>query len=647
MLYLAVWRCPYNTSLDEKSHALCYPIHGTFYRLEPFVSPYYQKYALPYVDVVRPYAEKGYAITQYQVERAAPVMRKASDLYSSHAHPYVLLGYSKLKTSCEPMVQKCNALYESHAQPVLDKGIEFSNAHITPSYRIVRSKSVAVYTNHLNPAYTVSRHYTLKAAQYFRNHIYPVLELFSKRVCRHIVDGSKYTWRVISPKVYSLYSTQIEPQVKKIIERVLPDTSSASTVIPTVASPTPAFTSAKSATSIVEITQSFEKSNFESTVEHTESQTDTSTRAPKDTTIIQPSKQSSSEKFNDAESSNEFAKSVRNEVPLDKKRARRRANSITNELSNWRKIVNKTTKDAFETFKADISNEKERLVVTSRPNFTKRLQRLQRLQKSGFNELKKLVSDMENAIVQYDDHDIDTEDIDFEWTPESVQAVFKHHAEKIRESALAVREYSQTFAQLAINRTEDIRTATLDILDEFSEVVLLKIEYKMITVDDDSAETVDFNGNSVKWNDWKEFRRLKEYLIQTRQDLLDFDIPMEDINIILRQAQETANVLAKEAAQYLSELKGRADTLFLTKIRKEEERTLRKGRPLPEQQLEYDDVIYYDEVDDDSQSEEQHILGASHGDRASHYTESENLAENSQQGENESEEDSAKDYSDE
>ncbi|KAF5096127.1 hypothetical protein D0Z00_002872 [Geotrichum galactomycetum] len=297
---------------------------------------------------------------------------------------------------------------------------------------------------------------------------------------------------------------------------------------------------------------------------------------------------------------NEFNRDVRAQVPLDKKRARRRASSISSELSNWKKVVNKTTKDAFDTFQSDITKLKETLIVGSKPKFTKLLQELQKAQKAGLNQLTKLVKDMERTLALYEDNEIDLDDIDFYWTPSSVQATFKDHAEKVRNAALAVREYSQSFAELAVNRTEDVRSATIDVLDEFSEVALQEIGRKMVADNNDDSSSPASNQRNAKWSDWKEFRLLKEHLIQTRQDLIEFDIPMEDINIVLRQAQETANILAKESAQYLSSLKAKADNILILQIRTERERRAFKDES-EEASLDDDDVEIYEDLEDSTQ----------------------------------------------
>lgn len=571
------------SELNDSSPALCHPLHNVLHSADPYVSPYYQQYAEPYVKVARPYAEKVHHVFESKI--STPIVDKTTKIYLTHAHPYFLAQSEKVKGLTQPIVDKTHDAYNIHVQPLFQKSSDYCNHYVSPVYGKVSPYFTKLQQQILIPVYSTCKVYSGSFVTFCKVHILPTVNLCTKKTANFVGHYSKWTWSALSPKLSAVYENSVEPQVNKIIDRIFQASeSSISTVPPTIidsSAPTYTITSKSTAST----SSSTSSTSSESTPEAKE-------RKPK-------------------QSTNEFNQEERADARLDKKRARKRANSITSELSNWKRIVNRTTKDAFETFKADISQEKERLVVGSRPKFTRRLQKLQKLQQTGFTELQQLIADMEAAAALYDDPDMDIDDIDFPWTPETVQATFKGHAEKVRKAAMDVREYSQTFAQEALNRTEDIRSATIDVLDEFSDVALQEIGRKMVS-DPSDLETKPSGGdNKAKWSDWKEFRMLKEHLIQTRQDLVDFDIPMEDINIVLRQAQETANILAKEAAQYLSQLKAKADTLLILKIKKEEERIAAQGKELPNEN--YEDVIYYEDLEgednvDEPKQEEQKIL---------------------------------------
>lgn len=588
MIYLAIWRCPFRSDLDDSSPALCYPVHGVLNTVEPYVSPYYEQYAVPYVAVISPYTKKVQAIFNSKISVSAS--EKVSKIYFTHAHPFLLQRSSDLKALANPYTDKVYEFYEAQARPLADAITQ----RLSPFCKVLCQWASTVRVYVLTPVYDKVSYLTYHFATSVKLHVWPKAEVFAYRTGRVISEYTRWVWAkfltIVSPKISAVYENNVEPQVNKIIDRIFQETEgylTASTV-----PPTSIFTASTTSAPLLVSTSSDSTSSA------------SSLNSSKST----PAASNSAKPKRESKPSNEFARDERAQVPLDKKRARRRAISISSELSSWKKIVNKTTRDAFETFKADISKEKERLVKGSKPKFTRLLQKLQRYQQDGFTELRKLVDDMESAAKLYDYPDITVTEDDFPWTPESIQASFKSHAENIRKAAMEVREYSQTFAQLALNRTEDIRSATIDVLDEFSDVALQEIGRKMVSDDDASyLSKAAAEEGKAKWSDWKEFRMLKEHLIQTRQDLIDFDIPMEDINIVLRQAQETANILAKEAAQYLSQLKVKADSLLVLKIKKEEERLIALGKDLPEEAI--DDVIYYDELEDDSaESQKESII---------------------------------------
>lgn len=557
----------------------------------------------------------------FYTSSVSPVFNKGSDLYFTYAHPLVLKNTDTVKKQVEPLLEKLNSQYLALTTPYFEKASYFTSQYVVPlsqsAFRHFSKLNAQVFT----PAYKTIANYGSKTTNIVKVYIFPKVYKYSSLVLRTVYKYlrvvSKCVVTFITPKISAVYESSVEPQVNKIIDRIFQETSLDG---PTTVQPEKTFTSQPTYTSTLSNAASEIESvvNFatgsdtpsqsitgtlesESSGINTYTKTNTNTAATNespessfvDSTSIDHTADLAYEKINAKSGPNEFNSEVRAQAPLDKKRARRRASSISSELSNWKKVVNKTTKDAFDTFQSDISKLKETLIVGSKPKFTKLLKDLQKAQKAGLNQLTKLVKDMEQALTLFDDDEIDIEDIDFPWTPNSVQATFKEHAEKVRNAALAVREYSQSFAELALNRTEDVRSATIDVLDEFSEVALQEIGRKMVA--DGKSNSPSSDQRNAKWSDWKEFRLLKEHLIQTRQDLIDFDIPMEDINIVLRQAQETANILAKEAAQYLSSLKARADTVLILKAKKEDLK--HKMQEMPEEEL-GDNIEIYEDLED-------------------------------------------------
>lgn len=561
----------------------------------------------------------------FYTSSVSPVVSKGSDLYFTYAHPLVLKNTDTVKKHVEPLLEKLNSQYLALTTPYFEKASHFMSQYVVPlsqsAFRLFSKLNAQVFT----PAYKTIANYGSKATSIVKLYIFPKVYKYSslvlRTVYRYLRVVSKCVVSFITPKISAVYESSVEPQVNKIIDRIFQETDldGPTTVQPEktfISQPTYTLTLSNAASeteSVVSfatgsdtpsqsITRTLESESSGITT-HTKTSTNTAAAAESpessfvDSSSIDHTADLAYEKIKAKSGPNEFNREVRAQAPLDKKRARRRASSISSELSNWKKVVNKTTKDAFDTFQSDISKLKETLIVGSKPKFTKLLKDLQKAQKAGLNQLTKLVKDMERTLILFDDDEIHIEDIDFPWTPNSVQATFKEHAEKVRNAALAVREYSQSFAELALNRTEDVRSATIDVLDEFSEVALQEIGRKMVADDDSSSPSSD--QRNAKWSDWKEFRLLKEHLIQTRQDLIDFDIPMEDINIVLRQAQETANILAKEAAQYLSSLKARADTVLILKAKKEHAKL--KVQEESEEALD-DNIEIYEDLEDAPES---------------------------------------------
>lgn len=625
IIYLVFWGCPSRSDLTDDSPRLCFHLNNIFEKSEPYISPYYDQYAAPYVDVSRPYLNKAQSVIK---SAAAPVISKTPELYTAYLEPSISQIVLKAKDVSEPLICDVKEKYTVLVDPYVQTASELSSQYIKPGSKTLYSIVIKLNNKVFIPSYIYSSRYVRSLYNFSKIHIFPVLKGYGDSA---YATGQKYfkslwTWIsiTITPRLSALYEKTVEPQVNKIVDRVFEHTTSAllqnqSESSKTEESSSVVTTKSESESSVVSDPVSLiivNETEIETPTikEHILSSSATSTFFTESTieSEIEATSEKSSEptqtetipdlvyqKLNSHHTPNEYNQDVRSQAAIDKKRARRRASSISNELSNWKKIVNKTTQDAFETFKTDISKLKENLIVGSRPRFTRLLKILQKTQKSGYNQLKKLIQDMEYALDQYIADEVDS--VDFPWTPASVQASFKKHAEKIRDAALAVREYSEEFAQKALNKTEDVRFGTIDVLDEFSEIILQEIGRKMISDDGEGSSTVHNDRRNAKWSDWKEFRSLKEHLIQTRQDLIDFDIPMDDVNIVLRQAQETANMLAKEAAQYLSEFKSRADTVFITKIRLDREKY--ESITTEDELNVYDDDVIYEDLESEYEEE--------------------------------------------
>ena len=88
----AVFRCPSSaTDLTQSSPALCKPYLHARAQVDPYLKPYYDTYAGPYVDAATPY------IDAFQARVYTPTSEIVSRSYTAYAAPTVhrALQYSE------------------------------------------------------------------------------------------------------------------------------------------------------------------------------------------------------------------------------------------------------------------------------------------------------------------------------------------------------------------------------------------------------------------------------------------------------------------------------------------------------------------------------------------------------------------------
>lgn len=581
VIFLVCWQCPYSSVLTESSPSLCRPLHFVFSKADHYVAPYYQQYvspyydefAAPYVKAARPYTE--HVQNTFHTKMAAPALDKGNELYVSHVHPVVVKNSEKLKVLAQPFSDKVAEVYLLHVEPLKCKAGELCKHYFSLSWDF---SSIYLYRFNaytLSPAYYKISHYAYSLAQYLRIHLFPQVKIYSNSTKDFVRSSVKHTWKwvvgAVSPKVTSIYEKAIEPQVNKIIDRIFQDSASAleSTVSGTSATLPDAPT----------VSASFAGDSIASpeTVVTTENSVE-----PSSTPVYNTEKS--------ADQATGYDQDVGDQKPLQKTKAQKL--DVTAELKIWKKRVDKTTTDAFETFKSEVELEKERLITESRPGFTKLLQELSKYQQEGLSGVLQLINEMETVIKKHE-HSSYIEEEEFPWTPKTLQATFDDLTDSIDATGASVSKHAQTVIKEAQSNTESIRSDTIDVLDEFSDVALHELGRKMVS--DSEVDTSTVSDGKATWSDWKEFRLLKENLIQTRQELVDYKIPLDDVHSVLRQATDTAKVLSQDATQYLKQLKAKADHFLILKMQKNEAAKAAKSKKEDEEE-DYD-IIYYDELE--------------------------------------------------
>ncbi|KAJ5933608.1 hypothetical protein N7454_005937 [Penicillium verhagenii] len=209
-------RCPSNlTDLNDTSPPVCKPYLIARSHVEPYVTPYYDTYAAPYVDQARPYVE---ILNKRVYTPASKLAHAGYEKYGAPAWEQTqAYGAAQWKAQVTPRIEeaqdKIHQLYMSEVDPYVQRGCLV----VSPYYQKANTAVLAVYWDHLVPLYTRS--------QPFIGKTYATSQ---EILVTHVMPGVRYTWSSavyfanssLWPHITGLYSEQVEPQLVKIGQRL-------------------------------------------------------------------------------------------------------------------------------------------------------------------------------------------------------------------------------------------------------------------------------------------------------------------------------------------------------------------------------------------------------------------------------------------
>ena len=208
----ALFRCPSNsTELDGFSPQVCGPYLNARSHIDPYVTPYYETYAAPYIEAVQPYAHnfhrniysptKTFAVRQYRTY-GAPRLEQGLNFFGERWTETVT---PRLHATRNSLARSYSSSVKSHITKTRDI--------VVPRYQATAESLAHVRDNYFSPYYAqlepgVSRTYAV-IHDLISNKILP----HGKKLCLVSVDFVNGTLR---PWVARLYFENVEPQLIRI-----------------------------------------------------------------------------------------------------------------------------------------------------------------------------------------------------------------------------------------------------------------------------------------------------------------------------------------------------------------------------------------------------------------------------------------------
>lgn len=207
-----LFRCPSNLeACDENSPRICKPYFQVKQAVTPHIEPYYDAYAAPYVDVVKPYYDT--------LDRT--VISPGWNYAAKHGAPQFLKAqaYSQVQweKNVHPRLLKYQSLVKSKYDESLASYVNTLLTAVAPYYDIARTNALQTYHELLLPSY-----------EYVWPHAQTGYRVASSFARDSAVPSAIWAWNktyfvldgIVWPQIRSLYVENVEPQLHKIGQRL-------------------------------------------------------------------------------------------------------------------------------------------------------------------------------------------------------------------------------------------------------------------------------------------------------------------------------------------------------------------------------------------------------------------------------------------
>ncbi|KAI0527950.1 hypothetical protein F5B22DRAFT_582937 [Xylaria bambusicola] len=211
ILTLLFW-CPSSPAeYNETSPKICKPYLYTKHAVAPHLTPYYDAYAAPYVELARPYYDtldskvitpgRAYAV-KYGGPRVAQVQA---------------LGHAQWEKNLQPQILKYQTLAKAQYDQTISPHVDKAATAIAPYYDIARTNALQTYHEVIVPTYTFVHPYASQcydvAYDLTRNTVLPST-VWAWNKTYAFLDSA--VW----PHLRDVYILKVEPQLVRIGERL-------------------------------------------------------------------------------------------------------------------------------------------------------------------------------------------------------------------------------------------------------------------------------------------------------------------------------------------------------------------------------------------------------------------------------------------
>ncbi|KAK7952832.1 uncharacterized protein PG986_008560 [Apiospora aurea] len=512
-----LFRCPASIQdLTESSPKVCKSYFQLKEVVSPHLTPYYDAYAAPYVELAKPYYDtvNRTVVTPartYAVKYGGPQLSKAQ-----------ALGLAQWEKTVQPQLLKYQALakvqYDKNAAPHVAKVTDV----VEPYYLVAKANALQTYNDVMLPAYVFVQPYALQGydmASSFTVDTAVPTTLWAWNKTYIFLDG------VVWPRVRNVYIKTVDPQVARIMDRLgrhqdkrvktFNDENESSSVKSAFVKPTASVSSTDSSSTA------------------TTKVAEAAAKAKSAASSVEPEAEpSASVEVNiDSDSSEQSKEDVRVAA----------AKTVAEDLELWQGKFTKAAEESAEEIEGRVQDLADRLIqeeaaVVGKSHLTK----LDETVKTELSDLKKTLL---SILEKHRDAGAKTDASQLE---EDVAAAVRASGLKIRDQAQAIRTWRQSYEEETETAVTAIAQEHIRILESIRDLALQKLGMKWAWMD------------GVTYKDWQKYHQLRARLDEWTDDLKVLVTTHPSLPKVQTAGADIENegmAVAAEAAQELGSLK--------------------------------------------------------------------------------------------
>ncbi|RDW59876.1 hypothetical protein BP6252_12963 [Coleophoma cylindrospora] len=496
-----VFRCPATVDkLTDASPKICKPYFQASSVIAPYLNPYYDIYAAPYVDAARPYYN---TLNQKVIVPATVLGKKHLAPRVAQAQAY---GQAQWEKTLQPEVQKYQGIAKAKYDQTLGPHLDKAAAATGPYLEIAKTNAKQTYYGHILPTYTAVQPYAVKG--------YGAVSDFTVNTG---IPYAKWAWatsavfldRTVWPKLRILYGENVEPQLVRIGERLgrYRDGKKLKAVISSVDSSSSLSAASQTASSI------------------------SSSISSAHATTSEPSVSSSSTAV--AESTPEPV-----ETPLSNEELIEKAQKIVQEdLKKWQTKFAKAADEGSDEMEARITEITDKLVENQAHGMGKAL--LIELEETIKSNIKSLQPELLSIVKKAGDGDKEDSEA-------AIGTAVRKAGLNIKDKAQAVRTWRQKYDDETNYLVSKTASDTFEILDTIRDMGLQEIGMRWAWTD------------GITHKDWTKYHQLKNKFDEWRDDVgtVATGHPgLEKARAASDEVEGQAMAAAEDAAKELARLK--------------------------------------------------------------------------------------------